>query len=104
MISGFYASSPDFEQVGFVAESSGLSDGPGHVSLDVTVLEIRPCNPDSSPPPGWFSFTDTFAQSIRNDGVIVGGCGDVYWEGPGADPGFDNLIFDFGVTFIATPE
>jgi hypothetical protein len=104
LISGFYINFPDFEGVGFVAESSGLSDGPWPVDLDVTVLEIRPCNPDSSAPPGWFSLTDTFAQSIRNDGVIVGQCGDVYWEGPGADPNFENLIFDYGFTFIATPE
>lgn len=104
LISGFYTSFPDFEPVGFVAESSGLSNGPGPVNLDVTVLEIRPCNPDSSPPSGWFTLTDTFAEAIRNDGVIVGACGDVYWEGPVADPNFLNLIFDYGFTFIATPE
>ena len=104
LISGFYTSFPDFESVAFVAESSGISNGPGPVDLDVTVLEIRPCNPDSSPPPGWFSITDTFAHAIRNDGVIVGQCGDVYWEGPVEDPDFENLIFDYGYTFIATPE
>ena len=104
LISGFYTSFPDFDNVGFVAESSDLSDGPGTVDIDVTVLQIRPCNPDSSPPPGWISFTDVFAQAIRNDGVVVGGCGDIYWEGPVADPGFDNPIFDYGYTFIATPE
>ena len=104
LISGFYTSFPDFDNVGFVAESSDLSDGPGTVDIDVTVLQIRPCNPDSSPPPGWISFTDVFAQAIRNDGVVVGGCGDIYWEGPVADPDFENLIFDYGYTFIATPE
>ena len=104
LISGFYTSFPDFEGVGFVAESSGLSNGPGPTNLDVTVLEIRPCNPDSSPPPGWFSFTDVFAQAVRNDGVIVGGCGDYYWEGPVADPYFSYVIFDYSYTFIATPE
>ena len=85
-------------------QHSGISNGPGPANLDVTVLEIRPCNPDSSPPPGWFSFTDVFAHAIRNDGVIVGGCGDFYWEGPVADPDFDNLIFDYSYIFIATPE
>ena len=104
LISGFYNSFPDFEAVGFVAESSGISDGPGPVNLDVTVLEIGPCHQDSSPPPGWFLLTDTFAQAIRNDGVIVGGCGDVYWEGPAADPTFENLILTYDYTFIATPE
>lgn len=104
LISGFYINFPDFEAVGFVAESSDISDGPGPVNLDVTVLQIRPCNPESTPPPGWLSFTDVFAHSIRNDGVILGGCGDIYWEGPVADPGFSNLIFDYGYTFIATPE
>ena len=104
LISGFYINFPDFELVGFVAESSGLSDGPWPVNLDVTVLEIRPCNPDSSPPPGWFSFTDSLAVAIRNDGAILGGCQDIYLEGPAADPDFLNLIFDYGFTFIATPE
>jgi hypothetical protein len=104
LISGFYTSSPDFESVGFVAESSGIATGPGPVNLDVTVLEIRPCNPESSPPSEWLSFTDTFAQAIRNDGVIVGGCGDYYWEGSVADPDFLNVIFDYNYTFIATPE
>ena len=105
LISGFYTSFPDGDAVGFVAESSDLSDGPGPVDLDVTVLEIRPCNPDFIPPPGFdYSFTDVFAQAIRNDGVIVGGCGDIYWEGPVADPNFLNLIFDYSYTFIATPE
>jgi len=104
LISGFYSSFPDFELVGFVAESSGISDGPGPVNLDVMVLEIRPCNPDSSPPLGWFSFTDTVAHAIRNDGVILGRCEDIYWEGPVADPNFLNLIFDYRYTFIATPE
>ena len=104
LISGFYTSFPDFEQVGFVAESSGISSGPGPVDLDVTVLEIKPCNPDSSPPQGWITFTDVFAQAIRNDGVVVGGCGDTYWEGPVADPNFSNLIFDYSYTFVATPE
>ena len=104
LISGFYTSFPDFEQVGFVAESSGISSGPGPVDLDVTVLEIKPCNPDSSPPQGWITFTDVFAQAIRNDGVILGGCGDTYWEGPVADPNFLNLIFDYSYTFVATPE
>ena len=104
LISGFYVNFPDFEAVGFVAESSGLSDVPWPVNLDVTVLEIRPCNPDSSPPQGWFSFTDSYAQAIRNNGVVVGFCADVYWEGFAADPNFENLIFDYGYTFIATPE
>ena len=104
MISGFYINFPDFELVGFVAESSGISDGPWPVNLDVTVLEIRPCNPDSSAPPGWISFTDSLAVAIRNDGAILGGCQDIYWEGPAADPDFLNLIFDYGFTFIATPE
>ena len=104
LISGFYTNFPDFENVGFVAESSGISNDPGPVSLDVTVLQIRPCNPDSAPPPGWLSFTDVFAHAIRNDGVILGGCGDYYWEGPVADPDFLNVIFDYNYTFIATPE
>lgn len=104
LISGFYTNFPDFENVGFVAESSGISNDPGPVNLDVMVLEIKPCNPDSLPPPGWLSFTDTFAEAIRNDGVIVGQCGDIYWEGPAADPDFLNVIFDYEYTFIATPE
>jgi hypothetical protein len=104
LISGFYNSFPDFDAVGFVAESSDISDDPGPVMLDVTVLEIKPCNPESSPPPDWISFTDVFAQAIRNDGVVMGQCRDVYWAGPVADPGFSNLIFDYSFVFIATPE
>ena len=102
VISGFYVS-VNFELVAFIVDSSTLSDGAGQTDVDVTPLDIRPCNPDSSPPPGYITLTDALAFQVRDDGVIVGNCQDVYWD-PVNDPGFWNLIFDFGYTFIATPQ
>ena len=101
LISGFYTNL-DFDQVAFVIESSALSSA-GNTDVEVTALEIRPCHPDSSPPPGYQQFTDALAYEVRNDGVILGNCGDYYWD-PVNDPNFENPIFEFQYTFIATPQ
>jgi hypothetical protein len=103
VISGFYINDPDFELVPFIVDSSALSSGPGNTDVEVTVLDIRPCNPDSSPPSGYLSFTDAIAYEVRDDGVIMGGCGDYYWD-PVNDPNFENVIEAFFYTFIATPK
>jgi hypothetical protein len=103
LISGFYANL-DFDQVAFVVESSALSSGVGNSDVEVTVLEIERCNPDSfSPPAGYLGFTDVLAYEVRNDGVILGGCVDYYWD-PVNDPNFEDLIIEFEYTFIATPQ
>ena len=102
VISGFY-SNFDFEQVAFVVDSSDVS-GAGNTDVEVTTLDIRPCNPDTySPPVGYVGFTDVLAYEVRNDGVILGSCGDFYWD-PVNDPNFFSPIFDFGYAFIATPQ
>lgn len=101
VISGFYANI-DFEIVAFVVDSSALS-GTGHTDVEVTALEIGSCHPDSSPPAGYQQFTDVFAFAVRNDGVILGNCQDYYWD-PANDPNFENPIFEFAYTFIATPQ
>ena len=97
VISGFYTNQ-DFEQVAFLVDSSALS-GAGNTDVEVTPLEIGPCHPDSSPPAGYQLFTDAFAYEVRNDGVVLGSCVDIYW-----DPINDDLIFEANHLFIATPE
>jgi hypothetical protein len=103
VISGFY-NNLDLEAVGFVVDSSAVSAGPGNTDVEVTPLEISPCDPDNySVPPGYVGFTDVYAYEVRNDGVVLGNCGDYYWD-PVNDPDGVNRIFDFTYTFIATPQ
>jgi hypothetical protein len=81
LISGFYLSSDTWEYTGYVTT---LSKGEGFENIVLTddqVLHVRPCDPDTPPPPdGYVLLTDVFTSQVRNDGVVVGQCADYHYN------------------------
>jgi hypothetical protein len=99
LITGFYLDPDTFEFRSYVTT---LSDGTEFESIELADdqrVYVSPCDPDlEEPPPGYFAFSDVFAQQVRNDGVVVGVCQDYFIRFAPFDFFYVN---SFG--FIATP-
>ena len=99
LVSGFYLDPDTFEFKGYVTT---LSDGTGFEAITLTDDEViyqKPCDPNLPPPPGpgYELFTDVFTSQVRNDGVVVGGCGDFYFNPITGD------LISYNYGYIATP-
>lgn len=98
LITGFYF---DPDTVEFKSYVTTLSSGTDFVTITLTddqVVHQRPCNPANlTPPAGYELLTDMTASQIRNDGVVVGSCTDIHFNGTTGD------FIEFRYGFIATP-
>ncbi len=99
LVSGFYLDPDTFEFKGYVTT---LSDSTGFEAITLTDDEVvyqKPCDPNLPPPPGpeYELFTDMFTSQIRNDGVVVGSCGDFYFSPITGD------LVSYNYGYIATP-
>jgi hypothetical protein len=99
LLSGFYSNPLTFEFTGY---ATTVPDGEGFESIVLTedeVVHLRPCDPDvETPPEGYVILTDVFLAGIRNDGVVVGQCGDYHFN-----PTTFDLISKNNYGLIATP-
>lgn len=100
LVSGFYLDSVEFVTKAFVIElSKGTEFETVTLTDDQVIYHSSPCNPDfASPGPDYEHFVDMFGEQPRNDGVVVGVCRDLYFNGTTGDLVIQNS------GFIATPE
>ena len=100
LVAGFYLDADTFEFKSYVTT---VSDGTAFEEITLTDDEVvyqSPCDPNLPAPPGpgyALLFTDFTASQVRNDGVVVGSCADIY---------FDETTGDFVAYtngFVATP-
>lgn len=100
LITGFYYDSVTFEVRSYVTTLSNDTEFETITLTDDQVLYQTHCDATLLPPEegDWVLFTDWYASQIRNDGVVVGGCSDTYWN---LDT--DEYIFSEWYGFIATP-
>jgi hypothetical protein len=99
LIAGFYLASDTGEFKSYVTT---LSMGTEFENITLTADQMvyqKPCDPNLPDPPGdgYTLFTDMTASQVRNDGVVVGSCEDIWWNLTTGDFTF------YGVGFIATP-
>ena len=99
LVAGFYLDTFAFERKSYVTT---VSDGTAFEEITLTddeVVHQKPCDPNlpASPGPGYELFTDVTASQVRNDGVVVGSCVDVYLDGTTGD------FVQYFNGFIATP-
>lgn len=99
LVAGFYADPVSFEFKSFVTTLSSGTDFESIALTDDQVVFQKPCNPDLPAPPGlgYELFTSMTASQVRNDGVVVGSCQDIYFN----ETTFDQVNYGYG--FIATP-
>ena len=99
VIAGFYVDSDTFEFKSYVATLSSGTEFETITLAEDQILHQKPCNPNlpPAPGPGYDLFTDVTASQIRNDGVVVGNCGDVYFN----ETTGDFVQYSYG--FVATP-
>ena len=99
LVAGFYVDPVGFEFKSYVTT---VSDGTAFEEITLTDDEVvyqKPCDPNLAAPPGpgYELFTDVTASQVRNDGVVVGACVDVYFDGTTGD------LVAYTNGFIATP-
>lgn len=98
LITGFYRDPDTFESKSFVATLSGGTGFEEVTLADDQLVYQKPCDPNVlTPGPGYVLFTDVTASQIRNDGVVVGSCVDLYFNET------TNDFIQYGRGFIATP-
>lgn len=99
LVTGWYLDQDSFEFKSFVTILSPDTEFEEISVSDIEVLFQSPCNPDETIPEGFVLLgTDMFSAQIRNDGVVVGQCNDVY-----QDTENPQNRLNLGYGFIATP-
>ncbi len=99
LVAGFYADADTFESKSYVTTLGKGTEFETVVLTDDEVVYQKPCDSNLPPPPGpdYELFTEVFASQVRNDGVVVGSCSDIY-----VDPITGEAVF-YNNGFIATP-
>lgn len=100
LVAGFYLDPLSFEFKSYVTDLD-VNGSFQDIALDENQIVFqKPCNPDTPPPPSadYELFTSMTASQVRNDGVVVGSCSDVYFNSMTGDQ------VDYGYGFVATPQ
>jgi hypothetical protein len=96
-VTGWFREPVNFDAQSFVTRLSDDNEFEEVTLAPDEILFFKPCT-DATPGPDYvLDRTDVYAQQIRNDGVVVGSCADIFFDPVSGD------YASFGYGFIATP-
>lgn len=99
LVAGFYRDTNTASLISYVLKVSDYTSFESITLTDDQMVYQTPCDSNMAAPPGpgYDLYTDVTASQVRNDGVVVGSCSDIYFNEITGD------LVDYSKGFIATP-